>query len=368
MKAVQITQYGGPEVLTYTDVADPTPGPGEAIVQLAASGINYMDVYGRTGLYGTGTLPAILGGEGAGTVVEVGDGVTTPAVGDVVAYTGASQSYAERVIVPADRLIVLPSGITAEQGAAAMLQGMTAHYLSHSTYPLGPDDTALVHAGAGGVGLLLIQMAKMRGAMVITTVSTEEKAELARDAGADHVVLYTQDDFHEAVMRITDGAGCQVAYDSVGATTYEGSMASLADSRLPGHVRPIQRRRAANRPPSPQRQIPLPDAPLPVQLHRHQGRPGMARERCPGLDRQRQTLPPHLGAIPPTGRRRSPPPPRIPPNHRQAPPHPLAVLLQESSLPLSPVTHAKAGVGWGASFIGGSPPRVASKPRVPSNP
>ena len=228
MKAVRITQYGGPEVLTYTDVADPAPGPGEAIVQLAASGINYMDVYGRTGLYGTGQLPAILGGEGAGTVVEVGPDVNTPAVGDVVAYTGASQSYAERVVVPADRLIVLPSGITAEQGAAAMLQGMTAHYLSHSTYPLGSDDTALVHAGAGGVGLLLIQMAKMRGAQVITTVSTEEKAELARGAGADHVVLYTQDDFQEAVMRITDGAGCQVAYDSVGATTYEGSMASLA--------------------------------------------------------------------------------------------------------------------------------------------
>ena len=233
MKAVQITQYGGPEVLEFTDVDDPVAGPGEAVVQLAASGINYMDVYGRTGLYGQGPLPTILGGEGAGTVVEVGPDVATPSVGDVVAYTGASRSYAERVVVPADRLIVLPQGITAEQGAAAMLQGMTAHYLSHSTYPLGPDDTALVHAGAGGVGLLLIQMAKMRGATVITTVSTEEKAELARGAGADHVVLYTQEDFQEAVMRITDGAGCQVAYDSVGATTYEGSMASLA---IRGHL------------------------------------------------------------------------------------------------------------------------------------
>ena len=228
MKAVQITQYGGPEVLEYTDVADPVAGPGEAVLQLAASGINYMDVYGRTGLYGTGELPAILGGEGAGTVIAVGPDVTTPVVGDVVAYTGASQSYAEKVVVPAWRLIALPEGVTAEQGAGAMLQGMTAHYLSHSTYPLSSDDTALVHAGAGGVGLLLIQMAKMRGATVITTVSTEEKAELARGAGADHVVLYTQDDFHEAVMRITDGAGCQVAYDSVGATTYEGSLASLA--------------------------------------------------------------------------------------------------------------------------------------------
>ena len=228
MKAVQMTQYGGPEVLEYTDVADPVAGPGEAVLQLAASGINYMDVYGRTGLYGTGELPAILGGEGAGTVIALGPDVTTPAVGDVVAYTGASRSYAEKVVVPAWQLIALPQGVTVEQGAGAMLQGMTAHYLSHSTYPLGQDDTALVHAGAGGVGLLLIQMAKMRGATVITTVSTEEKAELARGAGADHVVLYTQDEFLEAVMRITDGAGCQVAYDSVGATTYEGSMASLS--------------------------------------------------------------------------------------------------------------------------------------------
>ncbi len=227
MKAVQLTQYGGPEVLEYADVDDPTAGPGEAVVQLAATGVNYMDIYGRTGLYGTGQLPAILGGEGAGTVIQVGPNVTSPSVGDVVAYTGASRSYAERVIVPAARLITLPDSITTEQGAAAMLQGMTAHFLSHSTYPLAPGDTALVHAGAGGVGLLLIQMAKMRGATVITTVSTQEKAQRARDAGADHIVLYTQDNFHEAVMRITDGEGCQVAYDSVGATTYEGSMASL---------------------------------------------------------------------------------------------------------------------------------------------
>ena len=228
MKAVQITQYGGPEVLEYTDVADPVAGPGEAVLQLAAAGVNYMDVYGRTGLYGTGQLPAILGGEGAGTVIEVGADVTTLSVGDVVAYRGAPQSYAERVVAPADQLVKLPEGIDAEQGAAAMLQGMTAHFLSHSTYPLTEGDTALIHAGAGGVGLLLIQMAKMRGATVITTVSTDEKAALAREAGADHVVMYTRDDFPEAVKRITDGIGVQVAYDSVGLTTYEGSMASLA--------------------------------------------------------------------------------------------------------------------------------------------
>ena len=193
MKAVQITQYGGPEVLEYTDVADPVAGPGEAVLQLAAAGVNYMDVYGRTGLYGTGQLPAILGGEGAGTVIEVGADVTTLSVGDVVAYRGAPQSYAERVVAPADQLVKLPEGIDAEQGAAAMLQGMTAHFLSHSTYPLTEGDTALIHAGAGGVGLLLIQMAKMRGATVITTVSTDEKAALAREAGADHVVMYTRE-------------------------------------------------------------------------------------------------------------------------------------------------------------------------------
>ena len=256
---------------------------------------------------------------------------------------------------PPTASFTLPNGITAEQGAAAMLQGMTAHYLSHSTYPLGPDDTALVHAGAGGVGLLLIQMAKMRGAMVITTVSTEEKAELARGAGADHVVLYTRDDFHEAVMRITDGAGCQVAYDSVGATTYEGSMASLA---IRGYLVMYGQSSGVVPPIAPlalnAKSLYL-TRPSVVQLHRHQGRPRMARERCSGLDRKRQPLPPNLGAIPAARRRRSPPPPRIPPNHRQTPPHPLAVLLQESSLPLSPVTYAKARVGWWGVLYWGTP-------------
>lgn len=228
MKAIQITQHGGPEVLIYTDVPDPEPGPGQALVELKASGVNYMDVYGRTGLYGGGVLPAILGGEGAGVVTSVGPDVTDVAVGDLVAYTGVTSSYAEKVVAPASRLIKLPQGLDADTGAGAMLQGMTAHYLAYSTYPLKAGETALVHAGAGGVGLLLIQMAKMIGAQVITTVSTDAKAELARGAGADHVVLYTQQDFLEEVKRITDGAGVQVVYDSVGLTTYEKSFDSLA--------------------------------------------------------------------------------------------------------------------------------------------
>jgi NADPH2:quinone reductase len=226
MKAIQITKHGGPEVLTYTDVPDPTPGPRQAVVDLQACGVNYMDVYGRTGLYGS-SLPAILGGEGAGTVSAVGPNVTEVKVGDLVAFTGAGATYAERVVVPSWRLIKLPLGLTADDGAAAMLQGMTAHYLVNSAYPLEKGETCLVQAGAGGVGLLLIQMAKMKGAAVITTVSTEEKAKLAKEAGADHVVLYTKQDFAEEAKRITNGKGVDVVYDSVGASTWEKSLASL---------------------------------------------------------------------------------------------------------------------------------------------
>ena len=176
MKAVQVLEAGGPEVLKYMDVDDPTPGPGEALVELKAAGVNYMDVYVRSGANNP-TLPIIPGGEGSGIVVEIGEGVTEVAVGDRVAYTGEGRSYAERVVAPSWRLIKVPDDLDIEVGAAVMLQGMTAHYLSNSTYPLKEGDTALVHAGAGGVGLLLIQMAKMRGATVITTVSTGEKAE-----------------------------------------------------------------------------------------------------------------------------------------------------------------------------------------------
>ncbi len=229
MKAVQISQTGGPEVLEYRDVADPVPGPGQALVDIGASGVNYMDVYARSGAgMNPPSLPAILGGEGAGVVSQVGEGVTEVAVGDLVAYTGAGSSYAEKVVVPSWRLVQMPDGLDAEAGAAAMLQGMTAHYLCYATYPLKPGDACLVHAAAGGVGLLLTQMAKALGATVIGTVSTEEKAELARGAGADHVINYAEQDFAAEVERITDGAGVQVAYDAVGLTTYEGSLACLA--------------------------------------------------------------------------------------------------------------------------------------------
>ena len=227
MKAVQISQTGGPEVLEYKDVADPAVGPGQALVDIRAAGVNYMDVYARSGS-NLPSLPAILGGEGAGVVAEVGEGVTEVEVGDLVAYTGAGASYAEKVAVPSWRLVKMPAGLDAEAGAAVMLQGMTAHYLCHATYPLKPGDTCLVHAAAGGVGLLLTQMSKWLGATVIGTVSTEEKADLARQAGADHVINYSEQDFEAEVERITGGAGVQVAYDAVGLTTFEGSLASLA--------------------------------------------------------------------------------------------------------------------------------------------
>ena len=226
MKAIQVSQTGGPEVLQYMDVADPSPGPGQALVELRAIGVNYTDVYTRCGM-NPPTLPVIPGLEGAGVVVEVGEGVTEVAPGDLVAYASAPRSYAEKVVAPSWRLVKLPQGLDAEAGAAAMLQGMTAHYLCHSAYPLKQGDTLLVHAGAGGTVLLLIQMAKSLGARVITTVSTEAKAQLAQEAGANHTILYTQQDFEEEVKRITNGAGVQVVYESVGQATFDKSLACL---------------------------------------------------------------------------------------------------------------------------------------------
>ena len=226
MKAIQVSQTGGPEVLQYVDVADPSPGPGQALVDLRAVGVNYTDVYTRSG-QNPPTLPVIPGLEGAGVVAEVGEGVTEVAPGDLVAYASAPRSYAEKVAAPSWRLVKLPDGLDAEAGAAAMLQGMTAHYLCHSAYPLKQGNTALIHAGAGGTGLLLIQMAKSLGARVITTVSTEAKAQLAQEAGADHTILYTKQDFEEEVKRITDGAGVQVVYESVGQATFDKSLACL---------------------------------------------------------------------------------------------------------------------------------------------
>ncbi len=227
MKAIRVHEHGGPEVLRYEDVPDPRPQPGEAVVRVEAVGVNFIDVYNRTGLYKE-TLPVTLGREGAGTVVAVAPGVQDVAPGDRVAWAGVFGAYAEQAAVPADRLVRLPDGLDARQGAAAMLQGMTAHYLACTVYPLKRGDACLVHAAAGGVGLLLTQIAKMRGARVIGTVSTPEKARLAREAGADETILYTTQDFEAEVRRWTGGKGVQVVYDSVGKTTFAKGFACLA--------------------------------------------------------------------------------------------------------------------------------------------
>ena len=227
MRAVRIHAPGGPEKLVYEEVPDPSPGPGEALVEIEAAGVNFIDVYRRTGLYPI-ALPAINGSEGAGTVVAMGPGVLEVAVGDRVAYQGVLGSYAERAVAPAKQLVRLPEGVSTKQGAALMLQGMTAHYLACTTYPLERGDTCLVHAAAGGVGLLLCQIAKLRGARVVGTVSTSEKAALAREAGADEVILYVERDFEVEVKRVMAGAGVQVVYDSVGQATFEKSLRCLA--------------------------------------------------------------------------------------------------------------------------------------------
>jgi len=227
VKAVRVHAPGGDEALRYEEIPDASPGPGQALVQVEASGVNFIDVYHRTGLYKV-PMPVILGREGAGTVLEVAADVRDLAKGDRVAWAGGFGSYAEKAVVPAEQLVKLPEGVSTRQGAAAMLQGMTAHYLAVSTYPLHPGDTCLVHAGAGGVGLLLTQIAKMRGARVFTTVSTDEKAKLSREAGADVVIDYTTQDFEAEVKRETGGRGVQVVYDSVGKTTFEKGLASLA--------------------------------------------------------------------------------------------------------------------------------------------
>ena len=226
MKAVRVYKYGGPEVLTNEDIPVPQPKTGEARVKIEAIGLNFIDIYHRIGLYPLQT-PFTLGMEGAGVVDAVGDGATEVKKGDRVAYAMIPGSYAEYAIVPAAKLAPVPANIDAKSAAALMLQGMTAHYLTHSTYALKQGDTALVHAAAGGVGLLLIQIAKTLGATVIGTVSTEAKAQLAKQAGADEVILYTQSDFLAEVKKITDGQGVHVVYDSVGATTFDKSLDCL---------------------------------------------------------------------------------------------------------------------------------------------
>ena len=220
MQAIQVSQVGGPEVLTPVDVPVPSPKPDEALVQIKAAGVNFVDVYFREGRYPT-PLPFINGQEAAGVVTEIGSEVTTLQPGDRVAYSSRLGSYAEYAAVPADRLVKIPTELDFEQAAAAMLQGMTAHYLLHSTYPLQKGQIALIHAAAGGVGLLLVQMAKKIGGRVIATAGTAEKAQLARDAGADECIIYTEADFETETKRLTNGAGVHVVYDGVGKATFD---------------------------------------------------------------------------------------------------------------------------------------------------
>ena len=226
MRAIQVQSYGGPEALRVVDIDPPRPGAGQVLVDVAASGVNYIDTYQRSGVYQV-PLPLLPGLEGAGTVTAVGEGVTEPRVGDRVAWAAAPGSYAEQAVVPAAGAIPVPDGVSDELAAALPLQGMTAHYLCSSTYPVQPGDTVLVHAAAGGVGLLLTQMVKLRGGRVIATVSTDEKAVLARGAGADEVIRYDQVDFAPEVRRLTDGRGVAAAFDGVGRTTFDGSLSSL---------------------------------------------------------------------------------------------------------------------------------------------
>jgi NADPH:quinone reductase len=223
MKAIQVKQVGGPEAMELAELPTPQPKPNEAVVTVVAAGVNFIDVYQREGRYKV-PLPFVLGQEGAGVVTAVGTDVKGLKAGERVAWTSVLGSYAEYVAVPADRLVPIPPGVDDRQAAATMLQGMTAHYLSHDTYPLKRGETALIHAAAGGVGLLLVQMARNIGARTIGTVSTEEKARLAREAGADEIIFYTKADFEAETKRLTGGKGVDVVYDSVGKTTFDKSL------------------------------------------------------------------------------------------------------------------------------------------------
>jgi NADPH2:quinone reductase len=226
LKAVQIHEIGGPEVLTLAELPIPVPGPGQVLIKIAATGVNFIEIYFREGRY-KAPLPLVPGMEAAGTVEQLGEGVSGFAIGDHVASTGVQGSYAEYALVPAAQLVKVPDGIDLKQAAAVILQGMTAHYLTHSSFPLKAGDTALIHAAAGGTGQLLVQMAHAIGARVIATVSTEVKAELARAAGADEVIRYTEADFETETRRLTEGRGVDVVYDSVGKTTFEKSLNCL---------------------------------------------------------------------------------------------------------------------------------------------
>lgn len=226
MQAILIQQTGGPDVMQLAEIPTPQPGPDEVLVKIAASGVNFLDIYQRIGQF-PGELPLTPGSEAAGVVQAVGSGVVDFHPGDRVAYAAVPGSYAEFAVVPAAKLVPVPESLNLAQAAGVMLQGMTAHYLTHSTYRLHPGDTCLIHAAAGGTGQMVVQMAKLRGATVIGTCSTPEKAELARQAGADHVILYTQQDFEAETRRLTNGQGVHVVYDSVGAATFDKSLRVL---------------------------------------------------------------------------------------------------------------------------------------------
>jgi NADPH2:quinone reductase len=226
MQAIQILTTGSPDVLTLRDLPTPTPGPGEALIRIEVSGVNFIDTYFREGRY-PAELPYTLGQEAAGVVVAVAPDVTTVKAGDRVAWCGIPGTYAQLAVAPVARLVSIPEGVSAHQAAAALIQGITAHYLTHSTYAIQSGDEVLIHAGAGGTGLLFIQMAKALGARVFTTVSTDEKAALAHDAGADEIILYTREDFAEKVKQLTNGRGLPVVYDSVGRSTFEQSLQCL---------------------------------------------------------------------------------------------------------------------------------------------
>ena len=226
MKQIQVHELGGPEAMQLVDVPTPQPGPGQALVKIAAIGVNFIDVYFRSGLY-KAPMPVTLGNEAAGEVAATGDGVTEVKTGDRVAYAMSRGSYGEFAVVPGSALVRLPENVDYNTAAAAMLQGMTAHYLTHSTYPLKSGDTCLVHAAAGGAGGLTVQMARMLGARVLGTVGSEEKAKIARHHGVDEAIIYTSQDFEHEVRRLTEGKGVDVVYDSVGKTTFEKSLNCL---------------------------------------------------------------------------------------------------------------------------------------------
>lgn len=226
MKAIRPSQHGGAELLTLSELPTPSPGPGQVLVKVAVAGVNFIDVYQRTGLYKT-ELPIPLGLEGGGVVEALGSGVTTVKVGERVVWSGVPGSYATHTLVPAEKAVPVPEGLDLERATAVLLQGMTAHYLAHDTFPLRPGNVALIHAAAGGTGLLLVQLAKRAGARIIGTVSTEEKAALARKAGADEIILYRSQDVEAEARRLTQGRGVDVVYDSVGASTFQHSLKSL---------------------------------------------------------------------------------------------------------------------------------------------